>query len=309
MKRLFKITHLLAAFLLTGALASAQNVSDLILSEVVSVPDEAGLVDEYGLREGWVEVFNTSQGTVNIAGCFLTDDVNNLTKSQIPKGDNRTKIGPRQSVVFFGSGNNGKGTFHLNFAINGGTTLYLVSNDGRTIVNTIEVPANIPVGQSYGKKAIDLKEMKFDQLGFMQPSPYVKNGNANAKTKAQKMAETDPHGFILSVTAVSVVFSALIILFLIYSLSGAFFSGKFKKEPKPKKAAPVKAGDVSPEVAAAIAMAMDKEFGSEVYAAIGLALHDYLTTSAHDQESFIITIKPSEQTGWSNKSLTFRKRP
>ena len=45
------------------------------------------------------------------------------------------------------------------------------------------------------------------------------------------------------------------------------------------------------EVAAAIAMALDKEFGSETYAAIGMALHQYFNDTVHDFESYIITIK------------------
>jgi len=308
MKRIFKITQIFAALLLFSAVASAQNVSDLIIAEVVADPDSTGLVDEYGQREGWIEIFNKSQGTVNFGGCFVSDDIDNLKKSQIPKGDLRTKLGGRQSTILFGSGDARKGTFHLDFKIEKGSTIYLVSNDGRTIIDQIEVPATLATGMSNSKLAVDLKGLKWDKVDQLQPSPYSQNGKFNEKTKAQKMAETDPHGWILSVTAVSVVFSALIILFLIYTLSGAFFSGKFKREPKPKKTA-LKSGDINPEVAAAIAMAIDKEFGSEVYAAIGLALDQYFNDTVHDQESFILTIKPSEQTGWSNKSLNFRKRP
>lgn len=66
------------------------------------------------------------------------------------------------------------------------------------------------------------------------------------------------------------------------------------------------AGDPSPEIAA-IAMAIRQELGGEVYAAIALALHDYLEGGVHDTESFVLTIKPSAQSDWNNKSLTFRK--
>ena len=99
-KKLFLLVPALAVSLLAGA----QNVSDLIISEVMPVPDSTSLVDDFGARNGWVELFNTSQGTVNIGGCYLTDDRSNLRKSMISTLDRSTRLGPRQSVVFYASG-------------------------------------------------------------------------------------------------------------------------------------------------------------------------------------------------------------
>jgi hypothetical protein len=41
-------------------------------------------------------------------------------------------------------------------------------------------------------------------------------------------------------------------------------------------------------------MALDQELNGEVYAAIGLALHQYFNDSVHDEESYIITIRRQE---------------
>ena len=41
---------------------------------------------------------------------------------------------------------------------------------------------------------------------------------------AVKMASYDPHGWTLSIVAVSVVFTGLILLFFVYSLSGRIFT-------------------------------------------------------------------------------------
>ena len=60
---------------------------------------------------------------------------------------------------------------------------------------------------------------------------------------------------------------------------------KKKVAPKPAKGGP------TPEEAAAIALALDQEMNGEVYAAIGMALHQYLNDTVHDMESYIITIK------------------
>ena len=120
-----------------------------------------------------------------------------------------------------------------------------------------------------------------------------------------RMAQTDPHGWTLTLISVSVVFAALIVLYFVYSLSGSIFSGKFKRAPKPKKA--VK-GTPDAEVAAAIALALDMENGGDVYAAIATAVHLYLSDAVHDVEPGIITITRT-QTGWNNKALNFRKLP
>ena len=310
MKRILTVSILILAALSLRA----QNVIDLIISEVM-VDNTASITDDFGERTPWIEVFNTSQGTVNIAGCYFTDDPSNLTKSQIVKGDLRTKIGPRQVALFFADGQSEKGTFYLNFPLKEGSTLYLVSNDGRTVIDSIEIPYGVPEGQSVSKFATDNKEMVFDDIRPAAPSPLSVNGKHNQKTKAQIIKENDPHGYTLTVVSISVVFLALLILFGIYNLSGKFFSGQiklrnpFKRAGKPAGAAALsQAEGKEEEIALAIAMALQAECGGEAEAAIALALHRYLSESAHDAEPFVITLQP-RRSPWSDKSKLFRKQP
>ena len=120
-----------------------------------------------------------------------------------------------------------------------------------------------------------------------------------------RMLETDPHGWTLTLISVSVVFTALIVLYFIYSFSGGLFSGKFKRVPKPRKAAK---GTPDAEVAAAIALALDMECSGEEYAAIATAVHLYLNDAVHDVEPGIVTIVRKES-AWNDKQLNFRKLP
>ena len=120
-----------------------------------------------------------------------------------------------------------------------------------------------------------------------------------------RMAQTDPHGWTLTLISVSVVFAALIVLYFVYNFSGNIFSGKYKRAPKPKKA--VK-GTPDAEVAAAIALALDMEQGGDVYAAIATAVHLYLNDNVHDMEPGIVTIARKDS-AWNNKALNFRKLP
>ena len=309
-KRVLLILALLASF----TSLRAQNVIDLIIAEALAVPDSTGIVDDYGRREGWIEIFNTSQGTVNFAGCFLTDDRNDLKKSIIPKGDLRTKLGPRQTTLVHASGNGDDGTFYANFTVRPGSTVYLVSNDGRTIIDSLVIPATLPVGMSMAKRPTDLRQKVFEPLSEpVVPSPGIPNMDMNAASKAQAMAEKDPHGGILSLVAVSVVFSALAILWFLFWL---FFDRPAKKKAaakdKPKKnalKAPAKAGDASDEIAAVIALALDMEQGGDDYAAIAMAMHLYFNDTVHDVESFILSMRPKEGSAWNDKTRNFRKLP
>lgn len=127
--------------------------------------------------------------------------------------------------------------------------------------------------------------------------------SAAVAEKSQMMAEKDPYGLIMTVTAAGVVFIALIILYIVYKYIGKFLSGQlsFKREKKMKN-------EMTPETALAIAMALDRECSGETQAAIGLALHQYLNDTVHDQESFVLTIKPTFS-AWASRYATLRQLP
>lgn len=116
----------------------------------------------------------------------------------------------------------------------------------------------------------------------------------NVVHKSAEMAVRDPHGLIISIVSVAVVFSALVILYFAYTLIGKTVNGRFEwKRPscKKRKSPDGQKGVPSDEEAAAIAMALENEMGGAVHAAIGMALHLYLDDEVHDNESYIITIR------------------
>ena len=306
----YKRLILVLGVLVSPALLRAQNVSDLIIAEVMAQPDSVSVVDDYGRRGGWIEIFNTSQGTVKFGGCYLTDDPANLKKSLIPKSDLATSLGPRQSRVFYASGRTHDGTFYCDFTLAPGKTVYLVSNDGRTIIDQLTIPEDLPAGKSVAKLTTDAKGLVFETVAPCDPTPGAYNGDPTAASKSDQMAERDPHGWILTVVSVSVVFFALAILWF-------FFWLLFERPAKRKAAAsapvaPKKktvSGTPDGEVAAAIALALDMEESGDVYAAIALALHLELGATAHDAESFMLTIRPTPNSAWNNPADGFRRLP
>ena len=97
---------------------------------------------------------------------------------------------------------------------------------------------------------------------------------------AEKIAQVDPHGWILTVVAVLIVFSVLLVLFGVYSLSGVVFSNK----EKPAEGN----GNDSGAIAAAIAVALE------------LYKSDFGTSD----KRITIQRRPSQ---WADKSLNFKK--
>lgn len=106
--------------------------------------------------------------------------------------------------------------------------------------------------------------------------------------KSEMLAQRDPHGFIMTLTAVAVVFSALFILYIFFGILGDIISGKLKKRISPKVETASKVPDA--ETASAIALALQEQNAGEIQAAIAMALEEHFGHNVHDQESYIITI-------------------
>lgn len=136
---------------------------------------------------------------------------------------------------------------------------------------------------------------------------------ASALTEgARRMQATDPHGWTLTLIAVTVVFSALAILFIAFTVVGRISQTIEAKQssPKPKKASRKATGKQTPDgqTAAAIALALEAEAGGEIPVAIATALAMHLAGGVHDSEPYKITIRRAPS-AWDAPALRFRKKP
>lgn len=202
---------------------SAQSITAARINEVM-IGNVDNYIDNYGKRSPWIEIYNSSAGTIDLAGCFLTDDPQDLKKYMIPKGDVLTAIKPRQSVVFFADEMPLRGTFHLNFTLAPDTTHYLalVSSDGNTIIDEVEVPASLPANHSYARIDDGVRTAVATEAWHItqHTTPGSNNVVKDKNEKIDRLQEADPNGFVMTITAMLVVFSGLLILFLAYKLVG-----------------------------------------------------------------------------------------
>ena len=100
MKRIFTTISaaLLALVFVSGV--NAQSRSALRINEVM-VDNNNSIVDEYGNRGAWIELFNANFSPLEISSVYLTNDKDNPRKYPVPLGDVNTEIPSRQHILFF----------------------------------------------------------------------------------------------------------------------------------------------------------------------------------------------------------------
>lgn len=316
MKYLNKILVLLVALLVTGS-TFGQSIRDLRFNEIF-IKNTDNFDDEYGRHVPWVEIFNTAYNTVNLAGCYLTDDTTGLASVKkngipehwyrIPKTDVNTALQQRSFAVFYLDAQPLYGTFHVNFDPRTSKTTYiaLISSDGKDLIDLMVYPKQqlMDSAMSYGLAHDGIVE----EAGMMdQFTPGSSNETKIAISKQEKLKRDDPHGFGLAIISISVVFIALIVIYLMLKLFG--YATKKIAARNATKNAPAE----EPKAAVTSAPADkkdDNQITGEEAAAIAMALHLHFN-SMHDEESEIITIDmPSAHySPWAQKELTMKKTP
>lgn len=314
-KRLY--VCLMALLVITAG--KAQGAFSFKINEVVTDnPD--GLVDNYGERSAWIEITNTSWGTVNLRSCYLTNNRAALNPglsvpervklmSKVPTNDERTTLSAKQSVVFFTDGKPHKGTFHLGFTLKAGEPNFIALFDanGNTLLDSVSVPALQP-GQSYARNYNEKTDSySWVVLDAEQVTPAALNmGQAQSKDKIAEFKERDPYGVAMSIMAMSIVFGCLIALYVFFRIFGWAVS-------RVSKLARVRAIRAIHESAVRAAiMAKDgmetKGVEMEVYlSVIAMALHEY-EEDIHDVESNVLTIHP-DHSEWNAKDNAMREWP
>jgi Na+-transporting methylmalonyl-CoA/oxaloacetate decarboxylase gamma subunit len=312
--------------------AFAQGRKNVRINEVMVQQDSTG-------GNGWVEFYNSSYSSTAVEKMFITTlsreeiqsvfDKNKGNKKKpnqillelceaqpmdiyvIPRGDERhTKIAPRTHFVMEADGDPKSGTFHMPFTFTAGKDNYIALYDvNGDLVDDVTIPASLNPGETY---AIEAEGRLPSVLGDNKTSWTVKDGKTieTAITKGnyniREVNENieafhikDPHGYWIALLAMSVVFSALALLYILFKLFGKFASRNLKDD-KEQAAAPV-------ATPAAAVPAASGDLDGEKMAAICFALYQHL--NAHDNESGVLTLAPRDGTAWSTKPGLMRELP
>ena len=277
----------------------------LVLNEVL-ITNESNFQDDYGLHSAWIEIFNRSYGSADLAGCYLkcSSQPGDTVSYFIPKGDVLTLVKPRQHSLFWADGEARRGTFHTNFTLNPETQNWIgLYDSGRNLLDQITIPAGVlQANQSYARisDAAEKWEVK-DGSAEKYVTPSTNNKTIDSNAKMEKFEEHDSDGIGMSISAMSVVFCGLILLFIAFKIVGRVSVSLSKRNA-------MKAKGITDKQEA-----KEKKLGEapgEIFAAIAMAMYE-MQSDVHDVEDTVLTITRVKRSysPWSSKIYTLRETP
>ena len=297
-----RIGIFLSLLLLIGFTSCTEQKSNskLVINEVL-VDNQTNFQDDYGVHSGWIEIFNKAYSTADLAGCLLkvSSQPGDTVTYFIPKGDVLTSIKPRQHTLFWADGNPRRGTFHTNFVLSKTNANWIgLYDSGKKLLDQVVVPAGIlAANQSYARVGDASAEW---EVKGASADKYV-TPSTNNNPKMDKFEQHDPVGIGMAISAMSVVFLGLILLYICFKLIG-------KAAIKLRKRNAMIAHNITDKQEA-----KEKKLGEapgEVIAAISMALHE-AQGADHDVEETILTISRVKRSysPWSSKIYTLRETP
>lgn len=302
-----KIGIFLSLLLMVGLCSCGEQKTKtkLVLNEVL-IENESNFQDDYGLHSAWIEIFNKSFGSADLAGCLLkvSSQPGDTVTYFIPKGDILTLVKPRQHALFWADGEPNRGTFHTSFTLNGETANWIgLFDSGKKLMDQVVIPAGaLQPNQSYARvsDAADEWEVKGGSTD-KYVTPSTNNKTLDSHAKVEKFEEHDGNGIGMAISAMSVVFSGLLLLFISFKIVG-----KISVNLSKRNAMKVKGITDKKE-------AKEKKLGEapgEVFAAIAMAMHE-MQNDVHDVEETVLTITRVKRSysPWSSKIYTLRETP
>lgn len=311
---------MLVALVAGCTVAMAQGRRGLRINEVM-VQNDSSMVDDYGAHSAWVELFNSTYAPLEISSVYITNNKavldENLDPQErkkmmyaVPLGDVNTRIPKRQHIIFWADSMPTRGTFHMNFSLKPGEENWIAVYDanGVDIIDQVTIPADLQPNASYARAVdgMDAKdpnktwEVRDGRTDSTYVTPSSNNIIKDTNTKVETFATQDKNGFAMTIMAMAIVFSALLLLcicFYIISKIGANVSKSNKAKSQGAKLKEL-AKEERP----------DHDSG-EAIAAIVMALHEHL--DAHDRENTVLTINKVKRaySPWSSKIYNMREVP
>lgn len=202
--------------------AAAPAWAEIEISEVMA----SNGVYQNGHAYDWVELHNTGSKTVDLSGCYLSDNPKKPTKWAFPQGA-KLKAGGYLLVYCTGEEqeNSAKAPYYASFKISAsGDQLVLTDRDGETTLAALEIPAqygNVSWGLPTGGEAYGY---------FASATPGEKNEKTAYPSRADAPTLLTAGGFYDS--AVTVTASAPAGTILRYTLDGSTPTEKSKQFPE-----------------------------------------------------------------------------
>ena len=143
----------------------------LVINEFLARNDKTN-TDEYGEFDDWIELFNGTDSSINVGGMYISDNLLDKTKFQIPKTDSiKTTVHSGGYLLIWADNDIDQGIHHVGFKLSGsGEEIILTDKDGVTTIDSmtfVEQRTDFSMGRE-----TDGAE---DWLQFANPTPGERN--------------------------------------------------------------------------------------------------------------------------------------
>ena len=126
--------------------ANWQKCASVLVINEFMASNSNTIANPQGIFADWIEIYNTTDYPINIGGMYITDNLSNLTKHQIPTGfASQTTIPAHGFLLLWADNNSQAGPLHLDFALSAsGEDIALVASDGVTIIDALTFGSQQP---------------------------------------------------------------------------------------------------------------------------------------------------------------------
>lgn len=183
-----EITDTIKSNMLFTAYFTENEIKNEIIINEIS-PLNTTLKDEFGDTDHWIEVVNTSNDTIDLAGLYFTDSLMNKLKYQIPNSSpGSTKIAPNEHKILWADGEPYEGPLHLNFKLNMNGEDLAISNP---VGFKIDVLDSVKYDAVYGKQTFGRYPDISGKFKAISPATPAKV-NQNIADNIHSLSSTDP---------------------------------------------------------------------------------------------------------------------
>jgi hypothetical protein len=148
--------------------------TDAVLFNEIQSVNTSTVADNYGEYDPWIELFNPTVDTVDLAGWTITNDALPGYSFQFANANDSTVIVPGGHLLVWWDQSPLQGVFHSDATIPAAGCFHLYRPDGTTSDNICYV--NIPANQSYGRRS----DGSVNWFGFTTPTPDAMNWQVTA---------------------------------------------------------------------------------------------------------------------------------
>lgn len=141
--------------------------SQVYISELMASNNSFPVDPDYGEYTDWIELYNSTNASIDLSGYYLSDDIGNLTMWSFQSG---TQIGPKEYILINADGT-GNG-MHTNFSLAKGGEKILLLNPQLAIIDSISYPYQL-TDISFGRDPVNPQLSGF----FEEATPGAENGS------------------------------------------------------------------------------------------------------------------------------------